>query len=80
MTLGAGTTLNGVNVSFNSTLNGGQSLTVNDGGTTTFGGVVGGSAALASITTDAAGTTAMNSTAITTTGAQTYNDATILER
>jgi hypothetical protein len=33
---------------------------------------------LASLTTDAAGSTAINTTAITTTGAQTYNDAAII--
>jgi hypothetical protein len=72
---------NNGNIAFSGTVNGtaagAQSLTVNTGGTTTFGGIVGGTA-LASITTDAAGTTAINAATITTTGAQTYNDAVTL--
>ncbi len=39
---------------------------------------MGGTAALASLTTDAAGETALNGGAVTTTGAQTYNDAVTL--
>ena len=78
VTLGANATLTGVNVTFANTVNGGQTLTVNDSGTTTFGGIVGGNTALTSVTTDAAGTTAINTTGITTTGAQTYNDAVTL--
>src|SRR5205085_1799726 len=77
VTLGAGTTLNGVNVNFANTLNSSvanRTLTVNDSGTTTFGNVVGGVLALTSITTDAAGTTALNGGTITTTAGQTYND------
>ncbi len=53
-------------------------MTVNTAGATTFGGVVGGVAALTSVTTDAAGTVAINGAAVTTTGTQTYNeDATL---
>src|SRR2546430_7203243 len=45
---------------------------------TIFGGVVGGTAKLTSVTTDAAGTTAINGGAVSTTGTQTYNDAVTL--
>ena len=70
---GAGTlrTLSGVNVDFAGTVTGsGKSLTVNDSGTTTFGGAVNGVNALI---TDAAGNTVINAD-ITTTAGQTYND------
>ena len=68
-------TLTGVNVDFVNTLAGGtKSLTVDDSGTTTFGGAVSGVNALI---TDAAGNTAINAD-ITTTGGQTYNDAVTL--
>jgi hypothetical protein len=53
-------------------------LTVNDAGTTTFGGVVGGTTALSSVTTDAPGTTAINGGRVTTSAAQTYNDVVTL--
>ena len=66
-------TLTGTNVNFTSTLDGGQALTVNGSGTTTFSGIVG-STPLTSITTDAAGTTAINTAAVTTSAAQNYND------
>jgi hypothetical protein len=51
-------------------------VNVNTAGTTIFNGVVGGApgGALASLTTDAPGTTDINGGAVTTTGAQTYND------
>jgi hypothetical protein len=48
---------------------GGFNLTVNTGRTTTFAG----SSSVATVTTDAAGTTAVNGN-VTTTGNQTYND------
>jgi mucin-19 len=86
VTLGANTTLTGVGIGLTSTLKSdaisNRSLTLNDSGTTTLGGAIGGalgSATLAdqlsSLTTDAAGTTAINGGSITTTGAQTFNDA-----
>src|SRR5205807_2475702 len=74
VTLGAATVITGVGNTFTSTVNGAQTLTVNDSGTTTFGGVVGGTTALASLTTNAGGTTNITGGAINTTGAQTYND------
>ncbi len=50
-------------------------LTVNTAGTTSFNFAVGGSGnPLASLTTDAPGTTHVNGGSVTTTGAQTYND------
>ncbi|MBN2656785.1 MAG: hypothetical protein JXR86_06975, partial [Spirochaetales bacterium] len=63
------------NISFSSTIDGGQALVVNSGnGLTTFSGIVGGSTALTSLTTDANGTTTLTGN-VTTSGAQTYNDA-----
>ncbi|MDO8953770.1 MAG: hypothetical protein Q7V63_02875 [Gammaproteobacteria bacterium] len=84
VTLGANTTLNagaGV-ITFASTLDGAFSLAANSTGVTTFGGVVGGGVgtALTSLTTDAAGSTAINGGAVTTSaaGGQVYNDAVLL--
>ncbi len=57
VTTGAGGT---ADVTFASTLDGTQALAVNTGGTTTFGGAVGGTTPLASLSTDAAGTTAVD--------------------
>jgi len=70
LTVAAGTG----NVAFSNTVNGGHALVVNSSGTTTFGGAVGGTTALTSLTTDAAGETAITGGAITTTGDQAYND------
>ena len=59
-----------------------RALTVNsnNNGTTTFNGTVGGTSALASLTTNADGTTDLNAnvTTVSTTGDQVYNDAVIL--
>ena len=80
MTLGADTTLTSTgtgaagNITFVTTLDGAQSLAVNTSGTTTFGGIVGGTTALTSLTTDTGGSTAINGGAITTTGLQSYHD------
>ena len=79
VTLGVDTTLASTgNITFGSTLNGAHALTVDTSGTTTFSGAVGGTTALASLTTDAAGTTDIDTSAITTAGAQTYNNAVTL--
>src|SRR5207302_3016697 len=78
VTLGANTTETGMGITFASTVNWLFSLTVNDSGTTTFGGSVSGTNALTSLTTNAGGTTAINGGAITTSAAQTYNDAVTL--
>ena len=66
------------NIAFENTVNGGFSLTVNSSGITTFKGPVGGLAPVAAITTDAAGSTAIAGGAVTTTGAQIYNDTVAL--
>jgi hypothetical protein len=74
VTLGADTTLTGVGITLGSTVKssgGNRSLTINDSGSTTLAGAVGSVTAgekLSSITTDAAGTTAINGVSITTTG------------
>src|SRR6185369_7327131 len=54
----------------------GHNLTVNTGGTTTFGGIVGGNGnSLGTLTTDATGSTRINGGAVNTSGfAQIYND------
>ena len=81
VTLGADATLTSTgsgNIDFAGTIDGLHSLTVNTAGTTTFGGVVGGTNPLVNLTTDAAGSTDINTTTITTSGAQTYNDAVAL--
>src|SRR5262249_39287419 len=62
------------NVTLANTVDGAFSLEVDSADTTTFGGAVGGTTALTSVTTDAAGSTAINGAGVTTTGAQTYND------
>jgi filamentous hemagglutinin family protein len=62
-------------ITFNNTLNGAQALTVNTDGTLTFGGIVGGADSLLSITTDPGGVTQINTTNVSTSGAQIYNDA-----
>ena len=77
VTLGANTTLSGTAIAFNGTLNSDatpRTLLVNASAQTTFGGLVGGVNALASLSTDAAGTTLISGGGVTTTGGQTYND------
>ncbi len=64
----------GANVKFASTVDGGQSLTVNSAGATEFGSTVGTGTNLTSLITDAGGTTSLGGD-VTTTGDQTYNDA-----
>ncbi len=64
-------------VTFYATVDGAQALTVNSSGATQFKDVVGGTTALASLTTDADGITSL--TSVTTSGAQTYNDAVTLD-
>ena len=76
VTLGANTALTGDGVQFGGTLDGPYTLAVNDAGTTSFGGIVGGATPLTSLTVTAANGIAMNNTtAVTTTAAQTYNGA-----
>ena len=80
VTLGADTTLAGVAITLASTVDGAKALTINDSGTTTFGGAVGGSTALTSLVTDAGGSTAINGGSIKTTDAagQVFGDAVTL--
>ncbi|MFM7137729.1 MAG: beta strand repeat-containing protein, partial [Planctomycetota bacterium] len=72
--------LNGAAITFSSTLDGGFNATVNTQGLTTFGGAVGGTTPLVSLTTDAGGTTAINGGSIKTSGSagQVFNDAVTL--
>lgn len=69
----------GGNVNFNGTVDsvasGNQALTVNTNGTTSFTQSVGATKELASLTTDAGGTTEISGATMKTTGNQTYNDA-----
>ena len=65
-------------ITFNSTVDGGQTLAVNTAGTTTFGGAVGNATPLASLTTDAPGETDINGGSVATTGAQDYKDKVVL--
>ncbi|GEM_PF-3160615 len=79
--IGANAILNSTgagNVVFAGSVNGGFNLTINTDGTTIFSGPVGGATALASLTTDAAGATALNGGSSATTGAQLYGDAVTL--
>ncbi|MCY2992535.1 MAG: hypothetical protein NTY19_32335, partial [Planctomycetota bacterium] len=57
---------------------GGPGLTANSSGATSFSGAVGGIKALASLTTDAGGTTAINGKGVATAGTQVYQDAVTL--
>ncbi|HEX3881015.1 MAG TPA: filamentous hemagglutinin N-terminal domain-containing protein, partial [Stellaceae bacterium] len=80
VTLGVGAILadtGGGNIALNGAVDGIR-LTVNTLGTTTFGGAVGGTTPLASLTTDAGGATDLNGGTVHTTGAQTYSDAVML--
>lgn len=63
------------NILFGFTVDGDHNLTVNSSGITTFNGIVGATKALKTITTNSGGTTNINTNAITSTGAQIYNDA-----
>jgi hypothetical protein len=55
-----------------------RSLTVTTAGNTTFIGAVGGTNALATLSTDGGGTTAIDGGGVRTTGVQTYDDAVLL--
>ena len=80
VTLGADTVLassGSGNIGFDSTVNGAYALTVNTGGTTSFGGAVGGTTVLTSLTTDTGGSTMLGGN-VATSGAQAYNDAVAL--
>jgi len=74
VTLGDDTTLTGTDVTFTSSIDGAHDLTVNNSGTTSFNGPVGGKTPLTSLTTGGPGDTQINSGSVTTSGPQTYND------
>jgi hypothetical protein len=76
--LGANTTLSSTgagNIGFADTLNGAYTLTINTTGDTVFGGAVGTSAALVSLTTNAGGNVAINGGSVRTSAAQSYGEA-----
>ena len=75
---GADLAMSGGNITFASTVDGAFALTVNTAGVTAFNGAVGGATALASLTTDAPGTTDLNGGVVNTIGLQTYNDPVLL--
>jgi hypothetical protein len=75
VTLGADAALTGDGIDFASTVNGAHGLTVTDTGASAFGGAVGGLTPLSSLTVTSANGTNINGGAVTTSGAQTYNDA-----
>jgi hypothetical protein len=58
------------NISFNNTLSGDKTLTVNTAGTTLFDKAV----SIAQLTTDAPGTVQINASTVATSGTQTFND------
>ncbi|MFM7540999.1 MAG: beta strand repeat-containing protein, partial [Planctomycetota bacterium] len=75
--LGADTTLTSTgsgDITLGETVDGAKNLIINTSGKTTFGGTVGFTTALTSLTTDGGGTTAINTTNIITTGSQIYGD------
>ena len=84
MTLGSDTTLSGVAITLGDTVKSdgtNRSLTINDSGTTTLAGAIGGSTdgeKLSSLTTDVGGNTLLNAGGVRTTGAQTFGDAVTL--
>ena len=82
MGAGADTTLSstgGAAISFGSTVDGAQALTVNTAGATTFSGIVGG-VALTTLTTDAGGTTTFNMGATSVSAnVLDFNDAVLLD-
>ena len=67
------TTGNGA-ITFTGAVDGANTLTANTTGNTTFSAAVGGITPLTSLTTNAGGATLINGGAISTSGAQTYND------
>lgn len=79
-TVGTGGVSSG-NITFGGTINSrgaNRILAINTTAATTLNGAVGNTLALTSITTNAGGTTAINGGLVTTTSAQTYNDAVTL--
>ena len=81
--LGADTVLTSTtqgNLVFNAPMDGAHALTLNTAGTTIFAAAIGGLSPLASLTTDAPGATVFSRSGnVTTSGAQTYGDAVLLQ-
>jgi fibronectin-binding autotransporter adhesin len=61
-------------ITLGGTVDGAFALTLDSSDATTFSGIIGGSTPLASLTTNAGGTLVINTTAISTTGAQTFGE------
>jgi hypothetical protein len=76
VTLGADSTVDtgAGDITFSGTVRGGKNLVANSTGATTFTGAVGVGTALASLQTNAGGSTQINGGSVTTTGAQSYGD------
>jgi len=77
VTLGSDTSLTGANITFNSTIDSpsaAHALTISDSISATFGGAVGGSANLSSLSVTGLGSIAVNGGSIATTGTQTYSN------
>ncbi len=74
----AGANLAGTAITFSSTLDGNHALVLETGGVTTFAGAVGGTTPLASLTTDAGGSTVVSGGLVRTHGSQTYHDSVTL--
>ncbi|MCA9022853.1 MAG: LamG domain-containing protein, partial [Planctomycetaceae bacterium] len=72
------TSSGGSSIEFVSTVDGGVNLMINTTGDTIFGGAVGNSQALTTLTTNLGGTTYLNGEIVKTTGTQIYNDDVIL--
>jgi hypothetical protein len=63
------------NITFAGTIDGANALTLNSTGLTALGGVVGGTTPLASLATNAGGSTIISTPTVSTSGSQTYRDA-----
>ncbi len=66
------------NITLGGTVNGNPGLTLNSTGSTTLSAAIGGITPLASLTTNAVGTTALNGGSLRTTGPMTFGDAVTL--
>lgn len=61
------------------TINGPENLTLNSSGVTAFNGAVGGSTAPTGLTVGGGGSTELNTTSVSTSGTQSYNESVLLE-
>jgi len=79
VTLAGNVVLDGIaSISLAGPVDGPFALTANSAGATNFGGAIGGTTRLASLTTDAGGTTVLSGGSVKTTGDQIFNDAVTL--